>query len=473
MGAHKKILIIGVLALGMAGWTAVVAPEHVSARAKDLLLAIGWLSWAGAVLSLFWSRWVTRLMMKAQVSLIALTLMIVFVQLVFRCCPGLFPVHLRNMVEGAAIQDLRTAMVDYLPESPYAKPKADTRIQVPGYYGPTNTFAYEWQTDQLGFKNLPELAGCAHLPVVAVGDSFVEGMGVPLEQTWTTLLTQRGYPTYSLGVQGYAPSQMAGALCKYGLAFRPDWILVGYLSSVYLREEFFLQRPEDVVRAGRYPSAIGRLVYLDREMKKRYRLVVTALGVLVKTRWRSWTEAWWRPDDPRFIKMPAAAAGASPLAQALQRYRGETRKQVPATRAAAAIAAAPEWQSTERALDRILAGATGASARVAVLLFHHRGEVYYERLLGQSPPTNTSDRLEADLIRAWCAARGVPLVDTGPAFLDYVRALPATATAADLPYLLYDGHPSARGQELIAQTLLDFWAAQHYTCPPINTGALP
>ena len=46
---------------------------------------------------------------------------------------------------------------------------------------------------------------------MTLGDSFAEGMGVPIEETFSTILNDKGYTTYNLGVQGYSTSQMLGS----------------------------------------------------------------------------------------------------------------------------------------------------------------------------------------------------------------------------------------------------------------------
>src|SRR6185503_4435798 len=86
--------------------------------------------------------------------------------------PSVLPAPIAALVESADTLKLRKRFVEYLPTSPYAKLKADTVVRVPGIYGPTGDFVYEWRTDVRGFKNPPAIATLEQVPIVALGDSF-------------------------------------------------------------------------------------------------------------------------------------------------------------------------------------------------------------------------------------------------------------------------------------------------------------
>ncbi len=183
---------------------------------------------------------VANLITNAQLTLFSCLLVFVIGELLFTLAPGAFPDNLRALTEsGQASARQRERIVELLPHSPYAKPRANTTIHIPGYYGPKESFAYEWTTDRLGFKNTKSIASLKSVKVVAPGDSFTEGMGVAVEDTWTSQLSKMGHTAYSLGVQGYAPTQFRGAYEHYGRALSPEWVVVGYTGGVFLRDEYF------------------------------------------------------------------------------------------------------------------------------------------------------------------------------------------------------------------------------------------
>lgn len=67
--------------------------------------------------------------------------------------------------------------------------------------------------------------------IVAIGDSFTFGVGVPDEKTYIGLLRKEGYDTLNFGVSGYDPGQYLLSL-REALAYHPDTIIFGiYLGN--------------------------------------------------------------------------------------------------------------------------------------------------------------------------------------------------------------------------------------------------
>jgi hypothetical protein len=69
--------------------------------------------------------------------------------------------------------------------------------------------------------------------VVALGDSFTFGQCVGDEETFAARLEQRIAPgeVLNLAVHGYGHDQMLLRLREQGLAYRPDWILLGFFNG--------------------------------------------------------------------------------------------------------------------------------------------------------------------------------------------------------------------------------------------------
>jgi hypothetical protein len=71
------------------------------------------------------------------------------------------------------------------------------------------------------------------LRIVALGDSFTFGQCVGDEETFAARLEQRIAPgeVLNLAVHGYGHDQMLLRLREQGLAYRPDWILLGFFNA--------------------------------------------------------------------------------------------------------------------------------------------------------------------------------------------------------------------------------------------------
>lgn len=403
------------------------------------------------------------------VSLFAFLLTLLAVEIVFRIVPSAFPDNVRLFVE-AHQPEAKQAIIERLPHSPFAKPKPNVLVRIPGYYGPKDTFEYEWRSDSRGFKNLPSQRD--QFDIVALGDSFTEGMGVAIEDTWTTRLSRKGHATYNLGIQGYAPTQFLGTYERYAAALKPKWVIVGLLGNVYARESQFLNENSspDNWSDQRAPQAIGRLMNQDDLNQTRPLYLETKEGyrvpVVIRQRYRFLTSALIAlaayqidfalnfdlkggiPDPDSDVRFARTTAG-------MLRYRAE----VSAARAAldaAALAKSETWISTEAAIERIASLARADGARVLLLFFPNRGTAYHRRATGQDLPKDAADRVQARLLRSFAARRGLHMIDFTPIFQSAAAQLQDDASPDQYPYLQIDGHPSPRGHEIIASELSRF-----------------
>lgn len=93
-------------------------------------------------------------------------------------------------------------------------------------------------TDSQGFRNQDE-ATTADL--VVLGDSFTELPYMALEDVWPSLLArQTGWKVRNLAVSGYGPMQESVVLRKWGLAYRPRLVVLGFYegNDIYDCAEF-------------------------------------------------------------------------------------------------------------------------------------------------------------------------------------------------------------------------------------------
>ena len=80
-------------------------------------------------------------------------------------------------------------------KSPYVKFKKKIRkFQHLEIGEESDQFEYSWVSDDKGFKNLKKNENLNNIDMVAFGDSFTEGMGVKTANTWTSLLSEKGFP---------------------------------------------------------------------------------------------------------------------------------------------------------------------------------------------------------------------------------------------------------------------------------------
>jgi len=415
----------------------------------ERLLAILAISSLAVVIVQRWPEARTaRFLGDTQVALLTIFALLLGLEGVWRLAPGLFPGWVRDRVQERNVDSVRREVVEYLDSSPFVKFRANTLVRSQGFRGTEAEFAYEWGTDRRGFKNLPEVAALDQVEIVAVGDSFTEGMGVKTEEVWPTLLTRAAHPTYNLGVQGFAPIQLAGAFRRYGVSLKPRIVLIGYCEGMFAREEAF-QDLEAARRGRRFTGAIQQFV--DQEIRQQRRFVTTMLVEAGYFWFASGVTAFkdlFRPHGP-----PAPLA--FPIDPAFQRYATEI-----AYVAGSPVRSLPirerrkAWRDTLDAFLDIRDRGRAVGARTVLLYLPGRGAMYYERATGRPLPQEAFVRLEASALEQFAAANEMAFVDTSSRILRHVASLDARAPQGEYPYLKLDGHMSPRGHALVAEVVL-------------------
>ncbi len=418
-------------------------------------------------------RWTDRTI-NAQLALLACLVALLSIEGLFLAVPEIFPENLRRLVDARAISEAtREGVVERLPHAPYAKPRANATIHIPGYYGPKEAFEYQWRTDFRGFKNMESVAGRARFEVVAVGDSFTEGMGVRVEDIWTSQLSRLGHPAYSIGVQGYAPTQFAGAYEHYGRRLPTGRVVVGYTSDIYLREAHFQKEIAHTLSGQELPSAIGRLVERDEleaqepihlETKEGYRVpivgtvrhtFVTSAIIALALRaldfyWTFDIKNGTLPGDPRFMTAKALQGTSDLKLGLMARYQGEMLGVGDRSLDPVELGKDPLWGSTEREFEGIIRMARAEGAGVVFVFFPSRATTYFEHATGRTLPANSSELVQAELLEQFARRHGTDLIDMTPVFRRYVATLTPESPIELYPYLPVDGHPSVKGHGLIA-----------------------
>jgi hypothetical protein len=423
----------------------------VPSRPLERLLGIALLASLVALALARSSRWPAALLHDLQLALASAIMVLLAAELLWRTAPWLMPQAVRDQLQERDIEEERRAVVEYLDRSPYVKFRPGTLVRSQGYRGSDAEFVYAWTTDRRGFKNPEAVSALERVEIVALGDSFTEGMGVAPEQAWPALLTRAGRPTYNLGVQGYAPTQLAGALRAYGLALSPRTVIVGWCSGSFLRQEAFLD--EDAARRNRR-FAGGIQTFVEREIRQQRRFVTSVLFQLAYEAVASAVTAL--KDLFRETRGPAPAAPLV-VAEAFRPWAGRIGA-VPgwSLEMKWIEGGAPVWRSALGALASIRDQARSIGADVLLVYLPGLGEMYFEKATGRPLPERYLEKIEAAALERFCRQNGLGFVNLSERVRSHVASLSAGSSPSDYPYLTRDAHLSARGHELVAGEILEY-----------------
>ncbi|MEL7639771.1 MAG: hypothetical protein AAGU21_09025 [Solidesulfovibrio sp.] len=389
-----------------------------------------------------------KIALNTQLVLCSLFLFFAFFEITGRFFPNVFPYQIRVFLKSDAGQHDRQAMIQYLDQSPWMKFKPNVTVRLPGFREPADRFSYSWQTDDLGYKNDANLLA-KPITAVALGDSFTEAMGCKTENTWATLLGAKGFPTYSMGVHGYAPSQMATTYRNYGQDFTPKYVFIGYTETIFQREKLFLdlteKNKEELQKNGLSAMANLNLLLGRQEVRLVTKSPVLATVMFVMSQ-----------NDPLFLKKISniSFSNAEVNKDVFLRYFNDLKyidNNIPAIKL---IENSPEWTKSMNSLLTIKELADKKGAKTILIYFPSRHTIYYKKIIGQSIPEEKDyGAKEKKAIHDFCATNGIVFVDISPSLESYVAALPITATVDELPYFEFDMHMNPTGQHIIADTV--------------------
>lgn len=425
-----------------------------------LLLKFAYLALLSCIAAIFAVRRsgkIAQYLQNIQITLFSVILLFLFLEFIARLSPDLMPLQIRNYLATANIHKVRSEMVEYLNESPFVKFKPNTIIRSQGYHGTARQFVYEWKTDSLGFKNPAVVSSKRKVDIVALGDSFTEGMGVATDKTWSSVLTEHGYATYNLGVQGYAPIQLEGSLRKYGLNLKPEYVIIGYCTGTFRRQAAF----RDIDKAIQNRQFTGGIqLFVNAEVKGEIRgqakYVVSASYVLARSAllklYNDNTRAG-RARRPRHTKVTNGiykAYRAGILAIGSETFDMEEVER-----------GSNEWKSTLSAFDGMTRMARQIDAKVILLYLPFREVIYYKAATGKDLPDRYFEKVEAHLLKEYAERNGICFLDPSETLRRYVENLADSITVSELPYLEIDGHLSDVGHQLVANEILGFINKRH------------
>jgi len=294
--------------------------------------------------------------------------------------------------------------------------------------------------------------------VLVLGDSFVEAMHVPLQDTFPRLLESRlrtavgdmRVEVISAGVSGYGTASEVLYFEDEGKRFAPDLVVLAFYPGNDVKNNS--PTLEDKLKPVYVDGRLDRVAGDARAAERR--------GVLGRS------AAYQYIRQLVLTRQPA-------LAQALVRLgvlRPEAVRRAP-DRAGVPVdywvyAPTPDaewaeaWGHTERLLERLRQSVAASGARLAIAVLSAREQVYpasWQAVLAAHPamaPLPWDLDAPQRRVESWCAQHQVPCVTLAGPFREA-----AQAGAAPL-HFHYDGHFTPAGHQLAARVLADFVTAQ-------------
>lgn len=288
---------------------------------------------------------------------------------------------------------------------------------------------------------------------LVLGDSFVEALQVPLEETFFRQLEgnldARGQriEVLAAGVSGYGTASATLYFENEGWRYAPDLVLLAFYpgndvrnNSPTLEDRFPPVYDDDgvLVRIDAPERTAGANGWLPQWQTKRY-----LRRVILK-------------QQPQVAEMLIGLGLLRP--EALRAVPEEDG--VPVAYGVFAEPLSAEWEDawarTEALLDRLAAATEARGARFSVAIGSIREQVYPEiwrEVVAQHPAmAERAWNLDAPRRRleSWCASRGVPCIALAPHFDA------AAQSGAPMLHFRHDGHWTAAGHRLVAGVLTEF-----------------
>jgi hypothetical protein len=283
---------------------------------------------------------------------------------------------------------------------------------------------FSYTTDRDGFRNAG--TGSDSAEIVAVGDSWTFGFGVDDSVAWPRLLADSLRPmrVRNLGLIASGPGQYTLVLQRFGLPLHPRVILYGVFPGNDLDDEESFDRWERDGRRGNFAEwrTYGPRGH-SRPLWDRSYLVVAV-------------EEGWKYRHERFAGSTIRLQDGSPMELAPARLLPKAERSHPGD---------STFDHVLAAVDRARAIAGESHARLVVLVFPTKEEVYLPIRHESAPP----------LTSRWVTAlRGL-----GVDCLDLTGPLREHAGGGPLFYQV-DGHANAAGNRVIAATVADYLRAR-------------
>jgi hypothetical protein len=337
----------------------------------------------------------------------------------------------------------------------------------PELFGPQKR-RYPFETDAEGFRN-PSVR--EEIDVAALGDSFVDGMTSPAEETWPARLEQMtAKKVQNYGTSSFGPQQALYVLQDFAIHRKPREVVFGFFAG----NDFFDAERFDTWQRGGHnkPGEEAAGWRLKKKFRRYETLYLTTLARLafpprasaepIVSRDRN-ESALPRFDRGRF-EIPTEHAGRlrfafmPPYLQKLASSRQE-------------LESGRGWELIRATLLQMQETCRQQDSRLTVMFIPSKAEVYWPLVARSLSPEQLQRALEfasrynhmplraADIEANRRAAYGLLrdfCADAGISFFDLTPALEQNAAAGRAVYFPDDAHWDAAGHEVAAQELAKF-----------------
>src|SRR2546423_4893031 len=327
---------------------------------------------------------------------------------------------------------------------------------------------YPFETDAEGFRN-PAVR--QQIDVAALGDSFVDAMTSPREESWAARLEQiTGKRVQNYGTSSYGPQQESYVLEDFAIAHQPRDVVLAYFAG---NDLFDAERFDNWQRGGDKPgeeSTGWRLKKKFRRFETLY--LMTLVGRAFPARPPENSQSSVRNVASTFdrgaYQIPTPAGPSLRFALMppyLQKLAG-SRNEIEGSRG---------WQLVRDSLSGMKEICGQHDSRLTVVFIPSKDAACWpliERSLGQEELQRSVDFISAynhmtirvadiranrlvqnDLMRDFCATAGIRFLDLTPAF-------EKAAASGRAVYFADDAHWNAGGHEIAAQELARFIVQQ-------------
>jgi hypothetical protein len=404
------------------------------------------------------SFFIFRYLGNFQISLSTFMAICLVFQLLVEISPKLIPQQMHKyIVFPEVLPEVKSEVLEYLKESPFIKFKPNADISVAFSYarGNEQQFVYKWKTDHLGFKNMEIVSKLNQVEIVAIGDSFVEGMGVAVEDTWPSILSTNGFLTYNLGVQGYAPTQFEGSFKKYGLKLKPKYVIIGYLSTIFTREEAFLNdKIKRTISRRLFKGGISSFATTEGLAKSnQYYLgksehFITALYLASIPLFNNFTSLFFEEGAVnnkklKIVKHALINTNFNPYKAEINLSNYNYISENPAA-----------WENALNSFKNIIDLSSSIDAKVIFLYLGQRNVAYFEKATGEKLPEIYYEKTESKFLQKFAEENNMIFINTIDKVREYVNNIPDEFELGSLPYLEVDGHLGPIGYKLVADEII-------------------
>jgi hypothetical protein len=322
---------------------------------------------------------------------------------------------------------------------------------------------YPFATDAEGFRNA---AVREQIDVAALGDSFVDGMTSPAEETWPARLEKiTGKKVQNYGTSSFGPQQELYVLQDYAMRHHPRDVVLGFFAG----NDFF-----DAERFDRWEHSGGKPGEEPAgwRLKKKFRRyetlylsslarVVLAEGTIAQPPSPEPSETTTARFDRGRFEIPTSNGNTLRFAfmpPYLQKL-ASSRQEIEGSRA---------WQLVRGSLLRMQETCRQQNSRLTIMYIPSKAEVYwplvvrslgpeelqraidfacrYNRMPVRAADIDTNRLAHNHLLRDFCAEHQI-------SFLDVTPALEWNAVAGRAVYFADDAHWNAAGHEVAAEEL--------------------